>query len=403
MKALLEVRDLTKVFKIYENSFDRLKEIFTKRSYHKEFIANKNITFSLFEKETLGIVGLNGAGKSTLLKLIAGVLEPTSGEIVRRGRVTALLELGTGFNPELSGRENIFLNATLIGMSSLEIKRKIDKIIQFSELEEYIDEPLHTYSSGMKMRLAFSIAIFSEPEILIVDEALAVGDAHFQQKCTRALKRRKEKAMGIIYVSHDLNSLKILCDRMLLLHKGEVIKKGSPEEVINSYNFLIAKMNEKEEKKILKKENSYGTFDAKIEEVKLIGEKSKSDVISSGEIAKIFVKIRAYKDIKDVTVGIAIRDKFAQDIFGTNTYYHDICINLKKDKRYICVFDMKMNIGVGKYTITAALHTNENHIENCFHWIDNASEFEVAGFLGKPFVGICRLEPKIEIRELTYE
>ena len=139
MKALLEVRDLTKVFKIYENSFDRLKEIFTKRSYHKEFIANKNITFSLFEKETLGIVGLNGAGKSTLLKLIAGVLEPTSGEIVRRGRVTALLELGTGFNPELSGRENIFLNATLIGMSSLEIKRKIDKIIQFSELEEYID------------------------------------------------------------------------------------------------------------------------------------------------------------------------------------------------------------------------------------------------------------------------
>ncbi len=402
MKTLLEVRNLTKIFKIYENNLDRLKEVFTKKIYHKEFVANRNITFFLYERETLGIIGLNGAGKSTLLKLIAGVLDPTSGEIVRKGRVTALLELGTGFNSELTGRENIFLNGTLIGMSEREIKRKLQDIIEFSELGEYIDEPINTYSSGMKMRLAFSIAIYSEPEILIVDEALAVGDAHFQQKCTRALRERKKKAMGIIYVSHDLNSLKLLCDRLFLLHKGEIIKEGSPEEVINSYNFLIAKLNEKEEK-VIKKQNSFGTFDAKITDVKIVGEDSKGSVISSGEKAKIFVKIEAYKDISGITVGIAIRDKFGQDIFGTNTYYHDILVDLKRDKKYVCVFESVMNVGVGKYTITSALHTNENHIEKCFHWIDNACEFEIAGFKGKPFVGLCRLEPKIEIKELKDE
>ncbi len=396
MNAVLEVKNLTKVFKIYENNLDRLKEIFLKKSYHKEFVANKNISFSLYRKETLGIIGLNGAGKSTLLKLIAGVLDPTSGEIVKRGRVTALLELGTGFNEELSGYENIFLNGTLIGMSAKEIKSKIERIIEFSELEEYIKEPLYTYSSGMKMRLAFSIALFSEPEILIVDEALSVGDAHFQQKCTRALKKRKEKDMSIIYVSHDLNSLKILCDRVLLLHQGEIVKEGDPEEVINEYNFLVAKLNEEEDKPIKRKEKfSYGNFDAEIKEVFVKGEKSGSNVVSSGENAEIFVKIEAFKEINEVTVGILIRDKYAQDIFGTNTYYHDIKLDLKPKKSYVCVFRMKMNLGVGKYTVTAALHTNENHIDRCFHWIDDACEFEIAGTVGKPFIGLCRLEPEI--------
>ncbi len=399
---MLEVKNLTKIFKIYKNNTDRLKELFFKKSYHKEFVANKDISFDLFQKETLGIIGLNGAGKSTLLKLIVQVLEPTFGKIISHGRVTALLELGTGFNQELSGYENIFLNGTLIGMSSKEIKNKIDSIIDFSELGDYIKEPILTYSSGMKMRLAFSIALFSEPKILIVDEALSVGDAHFQQKCTKALRKRKDKDMSIIYVSHDLNSLKLLCDRVMLLHKGEVVDIGEPERVINRYNFLISKINEKGQKPVLKRsENSYGNFDAEIKKVELRGDESKSNIISSGENTKIFVKIYSYKDVDNVTVGIAIRDKFAQEIFGTNTYYHHKKVDLKRDESYVCIFETKMNIGVGKYTITAALHTNENHIDNCFHWIDNALEFEIAGTVGEAFIGLCRLEPKISFEKVS--
>ena len=248
MRKVLEVKNVSKLYKIYKSNTDRLKEIFTKKSYHKEFIANNNISFDLFEGETLGIIGVNGAGKSTILKIIAGVIEPTAGEVIRHGRITALLELGTGFHHQMSGYDNIYLNGTLIGMSKKEISEKIDKIIDFSELGDYIHEPIMTYSSGMSMRLAFSIAIFSEPKILIVDEALSVGDAHFQAKCTKALRDRKKENMSIIYVSHDLNSLKLLCDRVILLNHGELVDDGNPEDIINQYNFLISKLNDKEEK-----------------------------------------------------------------------------------------------------------------------------------------------------------
>lgn len=225
MNKILEVRNVTKIYKVYKSNFDRLKEIFFNKSYHKEYISNDNISFDLYEGETLGIIGVNGAGKSTILKQIVGVITPTSGDILKHGRVTALLELGTGFNSELTGYENIYLNGTLIGMSNKEIDSKLEEIINFSELGAYIYEPIKTYSSGMTMRLAFSIAIFSQPQILIVDEALSVGDAHFSAKCTKALKERKEQKMSIIYVSHDLNSLKLLCDRIILLDKGKIVQE----------------------------------------------------------------------------------------------------------------------------------------------------------------------------------
>jgi lipopolysaccharide transport system ATP-binding protein len=399
MQKALEVKNIYKKYKIYKNSFDRLKEIFTKKIYHREFIANKNISFDLFQGETLGIIGVNGAGKSTILKIIAGVIEPTSGEIIRHGRVTALLELGTGFNPEMSGYDNIYLNGTLIGMTKTEIDKKIDDIIEFSELGEYIYEPIQTYSSGMSMRLAFSIAIFSEPQILIVDEALSVGDAHFQAKCTRALKRRKDENMSIIYVSHDLNSLKLLCDRIILLNRGEIVEEGKPEDVINSYNFLISKLND-EDKKITLNNNSFGTLDIEIVDVLIKGENSNSNIISSGENIKIEIKIKSKKDLSNMTIGIVIRDKFGQDIFGTNTFYHKLNINFKKDREYICQFNMKLNIGVGKYSITTAIHSNENHLDNCSHWLDHASIFEVVGVRGNLFIGVCRLEPKIKFISL---
>ena len=400
MIKVLEVKNISKIYKIYKSNFDRLKEIFLHKSYHKEFIANKDISFDLFQSETLGIIGVNGAGKSTILKIIAGVIEPSSGEIIRHGRVTALLELGTGFNHEMNGYDNIYLNGTLIGMTKKEIDSKIDDIIEFSELGDYIYEPIMTYSSGMSMRLAFSIAIFSEPQILIVDEALSVGDAHFAAKCTQALKSRKEQNMSIIYVSHDLNSLKLLCDRVILLDGGEVLTEGEPEDVINNYNFLISKLNDKDEKMSIKS-NSYGTFDIEITEVTIRGKESNSNLISSGEKVKIEIKIKSKKDLSNMTVGIMIRDKFGQDIFGTNSFYHNMDIDFKKDREYICSFDMALNIGVGKYSITTAIHSKDTHLDNCSHWLDHAIDFEVAGIKGDFFIGVSRLEPKIDFVQLS--
>jgi len=402
MKKILKVKKISKIYKIYKSSFDRVKEIFTDKSYHKEFIANKDISFDLFEGETLGIIGVNGAGKSTILKIIAGVIEPTSGEIIREGRVTALLELGTGFNHEMNGYDNIYLNGTLIGMTKNEIDDKIEDIIEFSELGDYIYEPIMSYSSGMSMRLAFSIAIFSEPQILIVDEALSVGDAHFQAKCTKALKERKKDNMSIIYVSHDLNSLKMLCDRVILLNDGKAIEEGEPEDVINSYNFFISKLNDKNKKMKIKNTNSssYGTFDIEITEVTIKGIESDSNIISSGEDATIKIEITSKKDLSDMTIGIAIRDKFGQDIFGTNSFHHNIKIDFEKGKSYICSFDMPLNIGVGKYSITTAIHSNDTHLDNCSHWLDHATNFEIVGIKSELFIGLCRLQPQIKFISL---
>ncbi|MCF6331016.1 MAG: ABC transporter ATP-binding protein [Sulfurimonas sp.] len=405
MKKVLEVKNITKIYKIYKSNFDRLKEIFLTKNYHKEFISNNDISFDLYEGETLGIIGVNGAGKSTILKIIAGVITPTSGKIIKYGKITALLELGTGFNEEMNGYDNIYLNGTLIGMSKQTIDTSIDDIINFSELGDYIYEPIRTYSSGMKMRLAFSIAIFSEPKILIVDEALAVGDAHFSAKCTKALKQRKEKNMSIIYVSHDLNSLKLLCDRVVLLNKGEAIKEGNPEDIINSYNYLISKLNDKEEKIHIKQDtkSSFGTLDVEISKIIVKGEKSNSNVISSGENSTINVYIDTKIDILSMTVGIMIKDKFGQDIFGTNTHYQQKIINFKKDSAYVCSFTMPLNIGSGKYSVTAAVHSGNTHLDNCSHWLDHAASFEIAGFMGNKSVGLCKLEATIEFKEINQE
>jgi lipopolysaccharide transport system ATP-binding protein len=286
-------------------------------------------------------------------------------------------------------------------MTKIEIDKKIDDIINFSELGEYIYEPIQTYSSGMSMRLAFSIAIFSEPQILIVDEALSVGDAYFQAKCISALKKRKEENMSIIYVSHDLNSLKLLCDRMILLNRGKVIEEGSPEDVINSYNFLIAKLNDN--KDILKRKNfdinssSFGTFDVEIKEVNLKQNNKIVKKILTGSIVNIEVKFFSKINLENLTIGIHIRDKYGQDIYGTNTFFQKKIVKIEANSSYICIYSMKLNIGVGKYTLGVALHTDDWHTNRCFHWVDNIINFEILMDKDNSFIGLCKLEPNIKI------
>ena len=400
-EAVLEVKNLTKIYKLYNKPSDRLKEIFFKKKKHRLFYANKNVTFNLYRNETLGIIGANGAGKSTLLKQIAGITKPTSGSIVKKGRVVALLELGTGFNYEMTGRENIFFNGLLIGMSKEEIKSKLQTIVDFSELGDFINEPLRTYSSGMVMRLAFSIAINSDPEILVVDEALSVGDAYFSAKCIKALKQLKNKGLSIIYVSHDLNSLKILCDRVILMNEGEIYAEGDPDTVIGKYNYIIAKLS-KSQQGILFSEtkNEFGNFKARIKGVRVVGSKSNSKTISSGEHARLDMIIESYEDLKHMSIGFLIKDKFGQDIFGTNTYYLSKTVDLAAGKKYLARFMFPANIGPGKYYVTVAIHTDKDHLDNCVFWKERATEFEVAGVIGPLFTGLARLDTSFSIEEL---
>jgi len=320
----LRLDNVSKRYRLYSKESDRFVELFFGGTRHKIFYANEKISFELYRGETLGIIGMNGAGKSTLLKMIAGVLDPSEGTIERHGRVTALLELGTGFNHDLTGRENIHFNGMLLGMDRREIQRKIDAIIQYSELGSFIDEPLRTYSSGMMMRLAFSIAIHTEPDILIVDEALSVGDAHFSAKCTRTLKELKEKRMSILYVSHDLNSLKLLCDRLLLLDRGHIVAEGDPERVVNRYNRLLADLDDHQELACttLEPVQGYGAMEARIVDVEVRGKRSQGKRLSSGEEAEIRVLIESDRLREDLTLGIMIRDRFGQDIFGTVSFVY---------------------------------------------------------------------------------
>jgi len=392
---MIQLLDVWKKYKYYRKPQDRLKEIIFRKPFHDELWVLKGINLELKKGEVLGIVGPNGAGKSTLLKVITGVTSPDKGYVKKEGRVVGLLELGTGFNYELTGYENIYVNASLLGLSRGEINRKLRSIIEFSELGDFIYKPLKTYSSGMVMRLAFSIAVHVDPECFIIDEALAVGDAHFQQKCFRKLKEHKEKGGSIIFVSHDMNAVKILCDRAILMNRGEIIEEGNPEAVTQAYYKLMASFESGGN--ITFSQNGYGNFKAVIREVKMKNAVGYTNSFSSCDEVYVELKVEAREDLKDVVAGILIRDRFGQDIFGINTYLLEKEIELKKGI-YLLTFKLPLNLSPGKYTLTVALHRGMDHSQECYHWIDNAFSFEVSGFKKDQFVGVCYLPT-----EFTYQ
>jgi len=399
---MIKVSNIYKQFKLYDKPSDRLKEIifqrFLDRKFHHIYEALKGISFEVKEGETLGILGKNGAGKSTLLKIITGVLLPNSGSYKIDGKITGLLELGTGFDNELSGMQNITGNGLLIGMTKTEILQQRQAIIDFSELGDFIEEPIRTYSSGMVMRLAFSIAMHAHPKCFVIDEALSVGDAHFQQKCMRHIRQFRQKGGSIIFVSHDLNAVKMICDKALVLDQGRVVAQGTPEEAVNHYNRLMSDLDEQE--KLLPRQTvaqqNYGNQKAKIIKAKLWGEQSNTSIVSCGEKTFLSIDFLAQENISDMSVGIMIRDRFGQDIFGTNTNLMGKKLDIEKVHSYQSVFTLPMEIAPGKYSITIALHSKDTHIENCYHWIDNMISFEVAGIIGHQFAGICRLNATVE-------
>ena len=248
---MLIVDRLKKVYKLYDRPSDRLKSFLLRKQYYRQYTAIDSVSFQLKAGESLGILGQNGAGKSTLLKMLAGVLLPDQGNISIDGNITGLLELGTGFDNNLTGYENVLINGLLIGMSQQEVEAKRQTIIDFSELHDFISEPMRTYSSGMAMRLAFAIAIHADPQCFLVDEALSVGDGYFQQKCINKIKQYRESGGALVFVSHDLNAVKMVCDRVIVLDQGQVVADCDPEQGVNIYNRLLARESQQDQSSIV--------------------------------------------------------------------------------------------------------------------------------------------------------
>lgn len=390
---MLTVSDLHKHFRLYDRPADRLKEALSRRPRHRFYEALRAVSFAVQPGETLGVIGRNGAGKSTLLKIVTGVMMPDRGAVSAEGRTTGLLELGTGFNAELTGRQNIIANGLLLGQSRREVDERVDAIIDFAELEAFIDEPVRTYSSGMVMRLGFSSAIHAEPSCFVVDEALSVGDAHFQQKCMRRIRDFQARGGSILFVSHDLNAVKMLCDRAVVLEQGQVMADTTPDAAVNEYNRLIAGQEENIERDHAQFEDrlGYGSGAARVSGATLSGQDSLATTVASGEWVDLDIGIEAAAAITDLTCGILIRDRFGQDIFGVNTHYLDAPLALEQGEHAQVRFRFRAELASGHYTITAALHSAENHLENCYHWCDNLLQFQVAGVQTHPFSGVVRL------------
>ena len=400
---MIQIDNICKTFRLYQKPFDRLKEIILNKTYHREHQALKAITFSVSKGETFGIIGENGSGKSTLLKIIAGVLLPDQGAFHVDGKITGLLELGTGFNFEFSGIDNIYMNGTYIGLSKKEIDQKRDAIVAYTELGEFINEPIKTYSSGMLMRLAFSVAYHADPACFVVDEALSVGDAHFQQKCIKTLKDFKNSGGSIVFVSHDLNSVKMLCERAMLLDKGEILNIGKPEDIINQYNYMLANKKGDDQLEFIthsdQEASSYGNQKVIFEAIAIKNTNGQStQILFTGQSYFFEIHIRAQITLSNVTIGIMIRDRYGQDIFGTNTFYLDQPISIEKDSlRHIFFRFDELNIGPGKYTLTVAAHSDEIHVNDCYQWVDKATEFEIVADKDFVFEGVVRLKPEVFI------
>lgn len=390
----ITVKDLKKRYKIYNNPKDRLKDWVLPKKYHSEFWALKGINFNVKPGESIGLIGHNGAGKSTLLKLLTGTIKPTEGEIVVNGRVTALLELGMGFHPDFTGIQNVYMTAQLMGFKNNEINELINEIEEFAEIGEHIHQPLRTYSSGMIVRLGFAVATAVRPDVLIVDEALAVGDAYFQHKCFKRIREYREQGTTLLFVSHDPGAVKNLCDRAILLNTGEQLMDGAPDTVLDYYNAIIAQKEINKEvqqsqgtgKKMITRS---GDKKAEILEVTMHKDDLKVNAIQVADNIDILVEFKCNTKLVNPTVGILIKDRLGNDIFGTNTYHLGVDLGKNSPGTVKEVkFTVQANLGIGTYSISTAIHQARTHLEGNFDWWDQALTFQVIAGENKVFTGV---------------
>ena len=403
-KSILEVKNISKSYRTYSSELMRILSWFGfKRKIVEETYTLQNINFSISSGEAIGVVGQNGAGKSTLLKIITGTLCPTTGSIKVNGKIAAILELGMGFHSDLTGRQNVYHSAGLMGYTSEQIDAVINEIEEFAEIGEYFDQAVRTYSSGMQMRVAFATVTAYRPEILIVDEALSVGDSYFQHKSFERIRQFQKEGTTLLIVSHDRGAIQAICDRALLLEKGQIIKDGFPEEVMDFYNAIIAdrENNNIEQIKLEngKTQTVSGTGEAKVEYIGLFNSKGeKVEYIGVGEELELQVKVKIYENISSLVLGYIIKDRLGQDIYGTNTHHlNEIIKNAKKDEMIIFSFKFNANLGVGSFSITVALHAHDTHIGGNYEWKDQSYVFNVANISKNKFVGLSWIEPKLGV------
>ncbi|MCZ6747546.1 MAG: ABC transporter ATP-binding protein [Acidobacteria bacterium] len=411
----VRVRGLCKEFSSFASPWDRLVEWGTLGRYrrHETVPALQDVSFDLRRGGALALVGANGAGKSTLLKIVSGTLFPTAGQVEVGGRVASLLELGMGFQPEFSGRENVVFNGRFLGLKDHEIRDRMTDIIAFAELEHAIQRPLRTYSSGMLLRLAFAVVAHVDPDILVIDEALAVGDAYFTQKCLARIRRFRRDGVTLLFASHDPLAVKSICDEALLLVDGRRLDWGPPESVLEHYNSLVARG--RSSRAILDLEGASSEASRRPESEGKprrsgnsralvagfsLTEAGGSDCRSfmAGDEAMVRVRALFLDHVEEPTVGLLIRDRLGNDVYGTNTWQQQISTGSCRPGDLLEVgFRIPLDLGPGEYSLTVALHTLESHVHDSFDWIDRLLVFRVLSPPEARFIGTAFLRPTLDV------
>lgn len=362
---MIQVQHLTKVYKIYEQPADRLKQaIFRgRKKFYKEFWPVTDVSFSINKGEIVGLIGANGSGKSTLLQLICGILQPTHGEIKVEGRVAALLELGSGFNPEFTGHDNIFMNAALLGLSTEQIKARYSDIVAFADIGDFIHQPVKTYSSGMIVRLAFAVSSFVDADVLVVDEALSVGDVGFQAKCLERMERLMNQGVTVLLVTHDVQLVKRYCNRVLFLNHGNLAFDGDPEQGVELY--LYETRERKSATYALQADSSlkhqYSSFGSIVKTGFMQeGELSPVGIITQGERAKLYVQIRVDASIKSPKIQMTIRDSRGYNLFGYNNLFDQKQLQPDADGNISVCYSFKAALQLGEYSVTLRLDDTDD-------------------------------------------
>ena len=423
MSIALRVSEIAKQYRIYERPGDRLKEVLTRNLLrrHREFWALRDISFEVERGTTTGIIGPNGSGKSTLLQIIAGTLEATRGEVVCDGRIAALLELGAGFNLEFTGLENVYMNAALLGFSRRDIERRLPEIERFAEIGDFLHQPVKTYSSGMYVRLAFAIAIHAEPELLIVDEALAVGDAVFQHRCLRRIKEMQTRGTTILFVSHDTAAIRALCGRAILLSAGRMVADGKAADVLNHYQKLIMEREEVYAANLPASEgvnSSAGEIDAEGENwpalrytfrhgdrraeilgAALLDESRRPvEVVETGAPVLLQMHVLFHRPVERPVFGFLIRNRHDIHVYGTNTEQQQLTFESVRAGEVVEVtFGFQCWLGIDQYSFALAVHSSAYSADGVGHdWIDGTLFFRVTS--AKLIEGLVNLNATATMR-----
>jgi lipopolysaccharide transport system ATP-binding protein len=405
---VITVSNLGKAYKQYPNRWSRLIEWMlplSKPRHHLHWVL-KNIDFTISPGEAVGIIGINGAGKSTLLKMITGTAQPTTGHVQIQGKVAALLELGMGFHPDFTGRQNALMAGQMLGYQIDQMQSLMSEIEAFAEIGEYMDQPVRVYSSGMQVRLAFAVATAVRPDILIVDEALSVGDAYFQQKSFNRIREYRKKGTSLLLVSHDKQAIQSICDKAILLNGGSIAMQGDPMAIMDYYNAIVnLRQNETTVKQIQKGkriETSSGNGQMSITAVEMLNSEGEhSEYFNFGAPTTLRIKVKAHAFTQRLICGFLIKDRLGQSVYGTNTDLLASQLNdIQSDDEVEYCFTFDLTIGVGTYSISIALASDGAVLDQNYFWLDLAKIFEVGDSKKTPFTGVAWLDTAVEIHRL---